>query len=466
MSKNNLESNRENHQNKKGMKKYLTYLFLLVISLMGTDLTDFALSLWVLGQSELGISSYTQILFFEALPAVALAPFIGSFVDRWNKKKMIIYGQLVAGLGSIVLMTLFYLEQLLPWHIMIIVSIGSVASMFIYTSFFVSSRALVSKKELIKAQGMAAMLFAVVEVGVPIIAPFLYDLIGIGNIFLIDFVTFLVPLTAFLILKFVVVPRSEEKFNIKNDFKLAFSFIKERKGLTSLIVFAFLFSAFYSAVQALFAPLILDFSDENTLGKVMAFTALGTLIGGAVMSDDREYKNPVRAMGPLYFFMGVILSALVFQVGLYTIAIAGMIVVLLFTIKETLDDAFILTIVPVHMQGRISGVLGLVIGLSGPVSILFSGVLVDVIEPLIDKNQVTFLNHLPGTVTTTSIMIVIGLAGILMALIAIVFWWNNGIKQLGVLYRSDLKKDADKESEEENIEKIEDKLKEELIKEL
>ncbi len=462
MNKDNLEPNTQSNQNKKGMKKYLMYLLLLVVSMMGTDLTDFALSIWVLGQPDLGTSSYTQILFFEALPAVALAPFIGSFVDRWNKKKMIIYGQMVAGIGSIVLMTLFYFDQLLPWHIMIVVSIGSIASMFIYTSFFVSSRALVSKKELIKAQGLAAMLFAVVEIGVPIIAPFLYSLIGIGNIFLIDFVTFLIPLSAFLILKFVVVPQSDEKFNIKDDFKLAFRFVKERKGLTSLIVFAFLFSAFYSAVQTLFAPLILDFSDENALGKIMAFTALGTLIGGAIMSDDKEYKRPVRTMAPAYFFIGIILSALIFQVGLYTIAIAGMLVVLLFTIKETLDDAFVLTIVPVEMQGRISGFLALVVGLSGPISILISGVLVDTLEKVIDKESIPFLDHLPGTITTTVIMIIIGSAGVLMALIAIVFWRSNGAKQLDALYRRELQKEVKEIEDSGDVEEMKEHLIEEL----
>ncbi|MEW7278324.1 MFS transporter [Aquimarina sp. 2201CG1-2-11] len=470
MNNDQIVSNTEEPRGKGGIKKYLMYLSILMVSLMGTNLTDFALSVWVLDQPEQSVSSFSMIWFFEAIPGVLLAVFIGSFVDRWNKKMIIVYGQVVAGIGSIILMTLYHLDMLLPWHIMIIVGIGSIATTFIYTAFFVSCRAFVSKKELIKAQGIAAIIFSFIGMGIPILAPVLYKLLGIGNIFLIDFVTFLVPLVAFLVLKFVKVPQSDEKFSISSDFKLAINFIKERKGVISLMVFSFIFSFLYGAVEVLFTPLILDFSDEYTLGIVLSVVALGTLLGGMVMSEDRTFKRPVRSMTTIYFLAGIVYSCLFIEVNAYTVAIIGMLIVFLFAMEGIIDDAFILTIVPMEIQGRITGFVGLMLGGAAPLAFITSGAMVDFLKGFVEKNPISFLSHLPGTSVTTAIVIIFAVSGVLIMAISLFFRGSNAVKQLDQLYRTELAKDDIDETEKkedaiDNDQNVIDTSKTEVIEE-
>ena len=70
------------------IKKYYLYAAILCISIFGTDLTEFVLSFWILEQTE-NMNSYSYFRMFEAIPEIALAPFVGVVIDRFSKKKLL-----------------------------------------------------------------------------------------------------------------------------------------------------------------------------------------------------------------------------------------------------------------------------------------------------------------------------------------------------------------------------------------
>ncbi len=431
------------------------YASLIMVSLFGTDLTDFALSVWVLDQPEGSVSSYAIIWFFEAAPAVFLAPFIGSFVDRWNKKKMIIYGQLVAAIGSILLMLLYNIGELQPWHIMVVSGIGSVASTFVFTAFFVATTALVSKDKLIKAQGMTATLFAIIGMGVPILAPVLYKMIGMSNIFLIDVVTFSIAILAFLMINFVVVEQSDEEFSMKNDWKTIKNFLKKRKALVHLFIFFFGINFFMGLVEVLFTPLILDFSDEYVLGIVLTCIGLGTLVGGIIMGSTSSFKKPIQKITYVNIFVGVILALLWINVDIYVLAIGGMLVIMVATISDIINEAFSQTIIPVKMMGRLAGFEELVVGGAGPLAFLLSGFLVDTLKHFLKDLPPEVLGHFPGTITTPAIIGVFTIAGISLIIFSILYSRSKPVSELDKLYSFELEKEAQKkEAEKKELEKI------------
>ncbi|GAA3654992.1 MFS transporter [Flavivirga jejuensis] len=436
------------------MKKYLVYTALIMISLLGTDLTDFALSVWVLNQPGGAIKSYSVIWFFEAAPGVFLAPFIGGFVDRWSKKKMIIYGQLVAGIGSVVLMFLHFNGQLLPWHIMVVSGIGSIASMFVFSAFYVATTALVPKDKLMKAQGISTSIYAAISMGVPIAAPVLYKMIGMSSIFFIDAVTFLVSIGAFLIVRFVALPKSEEQFSLQNDLKVVKRFLQERKGIVHLFVFFFIGNFLMGLVQVLFTPLILDFSNEYVLGAVLSVVGIGAVVGGIVMGSGKSFKRPIRAILFINILVGIILSCLWIDTNPYVLAFGGMLIVLLFTVMEVINDAFFQTVVPVKMLGRLSGFEGLIVGGAAPLSFLFAGVLVDYLKKNLNYFSEEQLHYFPGTGITMSIMIIFSISGIFLILVSSLYSRYKPVKSLDILYNTEIKEEIKQKEKEAAIPEI------------
>ncbi|QKX03652.1 MFS transporter [Aquimarina sp. TRL1] len=422
------------------MKKYITYLSLLMFSLMGTDLTDFALSIWILDQPDGSISLYSFVWFCEAAPAVFLAPVIGSLIDRWNKKKMIIYGQLVAGIGSMILMTLHYLGQLHPWHIMIVAGVGSIASTFVFQAFYVSTKALVPKDQLVRAQGLSSTLNATIQMGLPIVAPILYKLIGMSNIFLFDGITFFTSVIAFSILSFVVVEISSEKFSMKNDYKVVKEFVKQQKGFLYLYSFFFLINFLVGLITVLFTPLILDFSNEYVLGLVLACVGVGSLIGGGAMASKKTFNNPIQIIIWANVFVGLILISFFIQVNPWILGIGGMMILALISVSAIVNEAFFQTVVPTKILGRLTGFSGFFIGTAAPLSFLLSGFVVDQLNHFFKANTIDFMNHFPGTSITTSIVVVFVIAGSLLTILSLIYRRNPNLKKLDALYKIALEK--------------------------
>ncbi|GGX25165.1 MFS transporter [Aquimarina muelleri] len=420
------------------MKKYKVYLALLMISLFGTDLTDFALSVWILEQPGSSVSSYSLVWFFEAVPGVVLAPFIGSMVDRWDKKKMIVGGQIVAGIGSLALMALHNFGMLQAWHIMIVAGIGSVASMFVFDAFQASTSTLVSKDKLVKANGMSSTMYGVIQMGVPILAPVLYKLIGIRSIFFIDVITFSIAVVAFLLLGFVVVARSSDKFNFKEDFKLVRAFVKEKAGFSYFIFFFFLMSFLIGLISVLFTPLVLDFSNEYILGIIMSCAGVGALLGGVLMSVLKEFKRPMNAVINLGYLKSLVFLGCFFFMNQYTLAVAGVIIMALFTIEMVISEAFLQTLIPVEKQGRIMGTVSFLVGITAPIAYLIVGPLVDYVKLFVDHFFPDLYTHYPGTNLTAAIAVVFGLCGVFLIIISFVYKQKKAFNNLDDLYVKEL----------------------------
>ncbi len=424
-------------------------MVLVMVSLLGTDLTDFTLGFWVLEQPKYSISDYSHIWFFEAAPGVLMALFIGSLIDRWDKKRIIIYGQLVAGIGSVTLMLLHYFGNLEAWHIMVVTGIGSIASTFVFTAFFISTTALVPKSKLLKAQGMTSGMFAVISMVVPAMAPVLYEAIGLNMVFLIDIVTFSISIIAFLLINFVVVEKSKEEFSLKNDWIIVKRFIKSKKGLIQLITFFFFIEFLTGFVDVLFAPLILDFSGKYELGIVTTVVGFGTLIGAIVMGSRNKISKPVRLIMTINIVVGIILSCLWIRVDLYVIGTLGMFVMMIFAMSEVLNDVFYQTVVPTKFLGRIAGFQEMLIGGAAPLSYLISGPLVKYLEKPTNNFFSELLSYFPGSTTTVAIMIVFAFSGISLIGVSLYFRKHKGVKNLDKLYELEQRKENDNNEEKE-----------------
>ncbi|WP_299247157.1 MFS transporter [uncultured Aquimarina sp.] len=424
------------------MKRYYLYLGLLIISLLGTDLTDFTLAIWILDQPGVPVSSYTLTWFFEAAPAVLLSVFIGSFVDRWDKRKMIIYGQLAAGIGSIVLLILYWQELLVPWHIMLVAGVGSISSMFVFQSFFVATKSFVATKDLVRAQALVSMCYGILKIGVPVLAPIFYKLIGLGNVFFIDIISFTVSIVGFVLLGAIAAKKTNEPLNIRNDIRLVKEFIFNKVGFLYLLPFSFLSQFFLALVAVLFAPLLLDFSNEYTLGIIYACLGIGGIIGSGLMSLNKSntFIRPTNKVITIHAIVGFIIMGFAISVNPYFIGTLGILVAILFSISTPLYNSIILTTIPEDLLGRFSGVVGLFVGIGAPLAFLFSGFLVDILSELLKDS--TYMNFYPGSIVTLSIVVLFTIMGLFLMILSLIFRSLKGIRVLDDLYIKELNKNV------------------------
>ena len=88
-----------------GMRAFTIIWIGQVVSLLGTAMTQFALTLWVYkvtGQA----TPLALVGFFFVTPMVILGPFVGTLVDRGNRKLMMMFSDLAAA-NTVVILLLF-----------------------------------------------------------------------------------------------------------------------------------------------------------------------------------------------------------------------------------------------------------------------------------------------------------------------------------------------------------------------
>ncbi len=90
-------------------QRYRTFLivwFGQLISLVGSGLTWFGLSIWVfLGTGS--VTDLSMMLLATTLPRIVLSPIAGAYVDRWDCRWAMIISDGASGLGTIVIAIAF-----------------------------------------------------------------------------------------------------------------------------------------------------------------------------------------------------------------------------------------------------------------------------------------------------------------------------------------------------------------------
>lgn len=81
-------------------RKYIILWLSQSVSGLGSSMTGFALVLWAYEQSRSAMS-VSMMSFCNYVPYVILSLFVGSFVDRHNKKTIMLVSDVVAALGSL-----------------------------------------------------------------------------------------------------------------------------------------------------------------------------------------------------------------------------------------------------------------------------------------------------------------------------------------------------------------------------
>ena len=101
---------------KNNMKKYILFWLTQAISNLGSSITSFALTLWLytVNHSAMQLS---LMMFCRYIPYVISGPWVGGFVDRHNKKKIMLVCDLVAALCSVTTLALYLTGELNVWMI-------------------------------------------------------------------------------------------------------------------------------------------------------------------------------------------------------------------------------------------------------------------------------------------------------------------------------------------------------------
>jgi MFS transporter, DHA3 family, macrolide efflux protein len=316
------------------------------------------------------------------LPQVLLSPFIGTWVDRGNRRLILIAADATVAIATLVLAILFALGLIQVWYIYIALFVRAVAGGFHQSAFGASIVLLVPKENLTRVQGFNQALYGGLHIISAPLGAYLLSVIPMQGILGIDVGT---ALFAISILLFVQIPQPERSAQTPGtfwqDFQAGFRYIITWRGLVILLCLVMVINFFFSATEAL-TPLLITKHFHGSAGQLgwwLSSFAVGTVLGGLLLGAWGGFKRKVVTAqsgliltGLSTIVVGIVPSDL-FWLGLAANTAVGL---LLPIINGSFGATLQATIAP-EMQGRVFAFILSAAMLVSPLALIIAGPFVD-----------------------------------------------------------------------------------------
>ena len=286
------------------MRSFLRIWVGQLVSTLGSYMTVFALMIWVWQQTE-SATTLALISFFSQLPRIFITPVAGIIVDRFDRKRLMILGDVVALLATLAIALLYLTDVLQIWHLYSAVAVYGCFGQIQNLAYSTSIALLVPKEQYTRAESMVAAVNYSGAIFSPILAGSLYPIIGLSGVFVIDLTTFLI---AFGTLLSVTIPKPDtlsevekavqDTVPLKQKLTYGFRYIANRPGLIAMVIAFSLFAIPNDISKALYNPMILARSggDARILGMVTTAAGIGGVLGAVGISAWGGFNRKINGM--------------------------------------------------------------------------------------------------------------------------------------------------------------------------
>lgn len=405
------------------------------LSLIGSELTRFALGVWVYQETG-SITQFSLISVASVLPVVFLSPVAGVIVDRWNRLWIMIISDCAAGVCTMIIALLISLNHLEIWHIYLITALMSFFATFQSPAYTVLTTILVPKQQLARANGMVQISNSASQLISPALAGFLIISIKLNGIIIIDCITFLIAMITIWTVRWAIVESDSltKKSKLESfflEFIEGWHYIVARRGLLALLIFFSIVNLIVGPMYVLITPLVLSFASPSELGLILSLSGVGMLAGGMALSIWGGPKRSINGVLLSTFIGGVGILVMGLRPSFYLIAVAVLITYPCIPFFLACSKVIFQKKSPTYLQGRIFACYQTFLGLSFPISYGLAGPLTEnLFEPLIVKDGLlaSSLGNIIGTGTGRGIGLFLVMMGILTMFTAIFAYFYKPLK--------------------------------------
>jgi MFS family permease len=364
------------------------------------------------------------VAFFNELPAMLANSFVGVWIDRWDRRWVMMGADAGQALGTLLLLTSFLSGHFQLWHLFAVALLQGSFAMFQAPARDAVITMLAPIDQRDRANAVQAMSFPLAGVVAPALTGLLYVTVGLAGIVLIDFATFGVAVAAVFLLH---IPRPAPSGEVASgnywrDLAGGFGFLAARPALLGLMLYFTLLNFLLNGPLELGIPYLITITGSEALtGLVLAANSLGGLVGAGLLAlyGERLHSRlhgrlglifvAMAVVGAMFIVHGTTRSPWVLAASIFVL-IAGLQVWALYT-------SLLQTKTPPDYQGRIFAITGQIGYLAATASFLLVGPLVDrVLEPAVATPGWQMVAPVVGSLPGAGMGLVLVTAGLFILL--------------------------------------------------
>ena len=379
---NDVQGNKEMQDKRSSnVRRYLVLWFAQLLSMLTIAITEFALGVWVYQHSG-SMTLYASVILFAMVPGMLIAPWAGSIVDRFDRRRIIIIADIVYVSSVGMLGLLVWMERLELWYICLSNALASICMAFSIPAYIAATSMLVPKEHLARFSGLRQMSQAISHIVALLIAGILLAKIGLPMVIALNIPTFAFAILALLWLHFPPADIHEdgERFSLIsawNDFRAALTFVAQNPNLCLLLIYGASIAFVFSLATSLLIPMVLGLHSAVELGTILSAGGIGTLIGSTLIAVSGGHQRLV---------LGLIVFDLIFALSLMGTAVVKSVpmlsgLMLLSMLCAPMALGFDQTLwqkkIPLSMQGRVFSLKGIIMSGAVPIATLLGGIIAD-----------------------------------------------------------------------------------------
>ena len=421
------------------MRTFFTIWIGQLVSLVGSQLTGFALGVWVYDTTRsVLLLALTQIAF--SIPFIVLSPLAGVLADRWNRRTAMIVSDFGGGGAVFIAAALYITGHLQPWMVIPINLLLASFNTLMWPAYTASVTLLVPKEQYGRANGFVQLGEALPQIAGPALAGALYVAIHVGKMALIDGVTYI--FSVLLMLFFVRIPDpphtadgSKAKGSMWQEMRFGWDYIVARKGLLALLMFFLAINFLSGVMQPLITPLILDNWPADVFGYLSTIMGVGMLVGTLLMSAWGGGKRKIYTLFGAGLLSSLFLAFVGLRASIPLLAVCGFGFMFCMPLMNASSQAIWQSKVAPDVQGRVFAVRRAIAWSMQSVSPLLAAPLADyVFKPGMSAGgwMVPVMGPLFGIGENRGIGLLISLLGMLNVIACLWFFTNRRIRNVEI----------------------------------
>lgn len=351
------------------------------VSQLGGQAFTIAIMYWLMEQTG-SSSSMGLFMMCLAIPTLLLTPFAGTWVDRFNKRNVLIVTDLIRGILMCSFAACFWLfpddSSLLLGLLLATTLVANICAMFFHPAASALVPQLVEKDKLVQANSALMVTNQVSAMLGQSLGGIIYKVVGAPLLFLFDGISYLISA-----LTETRIHTDETRSNRENsqpafwqELSMGLQYVKRQSGLIPILMLATVINLFMMPLILLlpfFTKEVLN-SDAMGYGFLLSAMAAGALITSLVTSVKpigQQWRSRALFVAPLIMACALFTLAHITQLWLGMAVISfvgvGMCVfnaLFMASIQEKTADAY---------RGRVMSIVITLSGIASPIGLGLSG---------------------------------------------------------------------------------------------
>lgn len=353
------------------------------VSLLTSSILQMAI-VWYLTQETGSAAVLTTATLVGFLPQAILGTFIGVFIDRHDRKRIMILADLCIALLGLILAASSLFGQIPIWLIMVVLCLRSVGSAFHFPALQAVTPSIVPKDELMRYSGYAQSFESLSMIISPAISAILFSIWNLNAIILLDVAGALLAVLAFCFVKIDKVDhtaKTSENPHLLRETLDGLRILRQTKGMTALIIIDATYALVYFPIGTLYPLITMNYFGGGVAesGTVEVIFSIGSLLGSLLLG---WFGNRISKMGTIsksiaIYGIGLIFTGMLPPSGLQIFMILSIVMGITVPLYHGTQTAILQIKIREDYLGRIFSLSSSVSMITMPFGLVVSGLFAD-----------------------------------------------------------------------------------------